>query len=75
MQFVYRDFNIKCIVEQIGTNLVGRAAISRVSLSRGPQTSHETSCSPAFATELKAIGYARNFAEMWCDKNFIDGCT
>jgi hypothetical protein len=75
MLFLYRDFNIECFVEQIGTNFVGRATISRV-LSNGERGSaHDTGFSPAFATETKALGHARNFAEMWCDTTLLNGGT
>ncbi len=72
MLFLYRDFNIECFVEQIGTNFVGRATISRVSSSGEQGSAYETGYLTSFATEIKALGYARNFAEMWCDQYFLD---
>jgi hypothetical protein len=65
----------ECYVDQVGEKFVGHATISRVSSSEGTDNPHQTRHSPLFATELKAMGYARNFAEMWCDENLLDGHT
>jgi hypothetical protein len=75
MKFVYRGFNIECFAEQVGTNFVSHATISRVSSSLQPGSSYETGYFPSFPTQVKAFDYARNFAEMWCDENFLEGCT
>lgn len=75
MIFSYRDFNIECFVKQIGTNFVGSATISRMSSSEDQASAHDTGYLTAFATEIKALGYARNFAEMWCDTYLLNGGT
>jgi hypothetical protein len=75
MQFSYRGFDIECFVEQAGANFVSHATISRASSNNRQRTSYKTGYLPSSATQVKAISYARNFAEMWCDENFLDGCT
>ena len=73
MRFVYRDFNIECSVERVGiTNFVSRAAIWHVSSSGDDADVHETGNLTSSLTEIKALGYARNFAEIWCDKKIFD---
>lgn len=72
MIFIYRTFNIDCFVRLTNGHYVGQATISRVSSSDGKGSSYETGFLPSFATEAKALGYTRNFAEMWCNENFFD---
>jgi hypothetical protein len=71
MKFIYRTFNIECFVRITNGNYVGQATISRLPSDAVEGKSFDSGFLRACSTEEKALGYARNFAEMWCDENFI----
>ncbi len=73
MRFVYRDFNIECSVERLGiSDFVSRATIWHMSSNGGDGDVHETGDLISSLTEIKALGHARNFAEIWCDKKILE---
>ncbi len=74
MEFIYRSFKVECIVRLTKGNYVGQATISRLSSDEGQGQAYDSGFLRSFPTEAKALGYARNFAELWCDENFLDGC-
>ncbi len=75
MKFVYRTFNIECFVRLTNGSYVGQATISWLPSHSISGKSFDSGFLRSFSTEAKALGYARNFAEMWCDENLLNGCA
>jgi hypothetical protein len=68
MQFQYRGFNIECSVDSAGVNYVGQVVISRLAIRDDQGKAFQSGSLQAFPTRDQAIGYARFWAEMWCDE-------
>jgi hypothetical protein len=67
MQFEYRGFNIECATEA-GGGFVGSVTISRLQNDADEDKAFESGSLKSFPTRLQAIGYARIWAEIWCDE-------
>ena len=68
MQFEHRGFTIECSVEVVGLDYVGQAVISRLATDEEKGKAFMSDSLRAFPTQAQAIGYARFWAEMWCDE-------
>jgi hypothetical protein len=68
MQFQHRGFNIECSVDNSGINFVGQVVISRLMAEEDYGEAFKSGSLQAFPTRAQAIGYARFWAEMWCDE-------
>jgi hypothetical protein len=68
MQFEHRGFSIECSVEVVGLDYVGEAAISRLATDEVRGHAFMSGSLRSFPTRAQAIGYARFWAEMWCDE-------
>jgi hypothetical protein len=68
MQFEYRGFNIECATEASGASFVGSVTISRLQNDDDEGETFNSGYLKSFPTRLQAIGYARIWAEMWCDE-------
>jgi hypothetical protein len=68
MQFQHQGFNIECSVDSTGLNYVGWVVISRVVTDKEQGAAFKSGFLQAFPTQAQAIGYARFWAEMWCDE-------
>jgi hypothetical protein len=71
VHFQHRGFEIECHVSNAGSRFVGSAEISRSATNHLTSKAFSTGPLKAFDTETAALGYARFFAEIWCDENFI----
>ena len=67
MQFEHRGFSIECSVEVVGLDYVGQAVISRLATDEQGKAFMSGSLR-SFPAQAQAIGYARFWAEMWCDE-------
>jgi hypothetical protein len=68
MQFEHRGFTIECSVEVVGLDFVGQAVISRLATDEEKGKAFMSGPLRAFPTQAQAIGYARFWAEIWCDE-------
>jgi hypothetical protein len=66
MLFEHRGFSIECSVEVVGPDYTGQAVISRLVTDEGK--AFMSGPLRSFPTQAQAIGYARFWAEMWCDE-------
>jgi len=71
MQFKYRTFTIECSVKPVGETYVGQATIYSSPSGKDMVECFKTDLLPSCSTQTRAIGYTRNFAEMWCDRHLI----
>jgi hypothetical protein len=71
MQFEHRGFSIECSVEVVGLDYVGQAVISRLAADEVQGNAFISGSLRSFPTPAQAIGYARFWAEMWCDEQQI----
>jgi hypothetical protein len=69
MRFEYLAFTIECAVQHVGETYVGQATIYSSSAEKNLVECFRTALLPSCSTQIQAIGHARNFAEMWCDRN------
>ena len=67
MHFEHRGFSIECSVEVVGLDYVGQAVISRLATDEQGKAFMSGSLR-SFPAQAQAIGYARFWAEMWCDE-------
>jgi hypothetical protein len=68
MQFQHRGFTIECSVDTAGVSYVGQVVISRLAPDMENARAFRSGSLRAFPTRTQAIGYARFWAEMWCDE-------
>ena len=67
MRFQHHGFNIDCLVERLSAGFIGRVMISRSIDIDTANPLFESDSLKSFSTEAQALGYARFWAEMWCD--------
>jgi hypothetical protein len=68
MHFEHRGFSIECSVEVVGPDYVGQAIISHLAFDEEQGKAFKSGSLRSFPTQAQAIGYARFWAEMWCDE-------
>ena len=73
MQFEYQAFTIECAVQHVGETYVGQATIYSSPAGEDLVECFRTALLPSCSTQIRAIGQARNFAEIWCDHNLVCG--
>jgi hypothetical protein len=67
MRFQHHGFDIDCRVETLPAGFIGRVMISRSTSIDTADLLFESDSLKAFSTEAQALGYARFWAEIWCD--------
>ena len=68
MLFQHRAFNIECSATEGGAGFIGHAIIWRVPLDALPLDAFRSGDLSPFPTHVQAIGFARFWAEIWCDE-------
>jgi hypothetical protein len=71
MQFEYQAFTIECSVRLVGEAYFGQATIYSLPSGKDSVECFRTDLLPSCSTQIRAIGHARNFAEMWCDCHIV----
>jgi len=64
MQFIYQAFTIECSFELIGEAYFGQATIYNSAAGQDLVECYKTGPMPSCSTQVRAIGYARNYAEI-----------
>lgn len=67
MQFKYNSFNVECLVSKTAGRYLGQATIWRPATPEIEGSGIESGYLRSFDSEAKAIGFARTWAENWCD--------
>jgi hypothetical protein len=67
MHFQHHGFNIDCLIERLPVGFIGKVMISRSVDIDKVNFLFESDSLKSFSTEAQALGYARYWAEMWCD--------
>jgi hypothetical protein len=68
MQFQYRGFKIECTAQAQDNGYIGNATVWFECTRDDERTLFESGSLKSFPTSLRAIDYARVWAEMWCDE-------
>jgi hypothetical protein len=68
MRFQHRSFNIECSAMDSGAGFIGQAIIWRMPPDTEPEGAFRSGDLSPFPTKAQAIGFARFWAEIWCDE-------
>jgi hypothetical protein len=68
MRFQHRMFNIECSATAGGDGFIAQAIIWRVTPDVEPKGAFKSGDLSSFPTHSQAIGFARFWAEIWCDE-------
>jgi len=68
MRFHHRMFNIECSATAGGAGFIGQAIIWRAPPDAEPEGAFRSGDLSSFPTHAQAIGFARFWAEIWCDE-------
>jgi hypothetical protein len=69
MHFKYDSFNVECCVSQTAGGFLGQATISRPASVGLEASGTKSGYLRSFDTEALALGFARFWAEKWCDSH------
>jgi hypothetical protein len=67
MQFKYNSFNVECSVSETAGRYLGQATISRPPSLGLEGSGVKSGYLRSFDSEAQALGFARFWAEKWCD--------
>jgi hypothetical protein len=68
MRFQHRSFNIECSSTDSDAGFIGQAIIWRMPADTEPEGAFRSGDLSPFPTNAQAIGFARFWAEIWCDE-------
>jgi len=67
VQFKYNSFNVECSSSETAGRYLGHATISRPASPELEGSGIKSGYLRSFDSEAQALGFARSWAERWCD--------